>query len=289
MRNGERNEELAIARGRSSTCPTSASGSWATSRPGCAGVEHVHGNRIGTIEANVVDNLRLACEHVEAERFVVFNDDFYVMAPIEPVPSWHEGPLAERIARAARSLRATAASGVGHAPGCGIGRAARVDPAHPRSSSSAPTSPRPSRRLAGRRFPPEWRTVHGNLHGVAGEQAPDVKVRRRSDPIPDGPFLSTSDGTLALVRKLLAARSRAQPLRGGVMPGTKWKRSLKRPDSLSSPRPGCHAAARVSARMAARPALTIANGVRRNVDEPRRGILDFLVATASRWASASTR
>ena len=180
----------------------SASGSSATSRRWVHGVEHVQGNRQGTPEANALDNLRLACEHVEAERFVVMNDDFYVMAPIRAVPSWHEGSLAERIAPRRRPLRAAAAS----APRTCSSR---------RPDAVAWTLHIPvvvdRRRLAetvhllkDERLPAEWRTVYGNLLRRRGRRGRRRQGAPRSDPVPDGPFLSTSDGTLNLVRKLLA-------------------------------------------------------------------------------------
>jgi hypothetical protein len=163
-------------------------------------VEHIQGNQKGTPERNALDNLRLACEHVEAEHFVVFNDDFYVMAPILRVPSWHEGSLAERIHRAAgryaRQLRAAAdliarpdaIAWTLHIPVV-VDRRRLAETVH---------------LLKDERLPAEWRTVYGNWWGVEGIELADVKVRRASDPVPDGPFLSTSDGTLNLVRKLLA-------------------------------------------------------------------------------------
>jgi hypothetical protein len=64
------------------------------------GVEHISGNRRHSIEANAVDNLRLACSGLDADRFVVMNDDFYIMSPLDSVPALHEGHLDERISRA---------------------------------------------------------------------------------------------------------------------------------------------------------------------------------------------
>jgi hypothetical protein len=119
------------------------------------------------------------------------------------VPSWHEGPLVERIARAvgryARQLRAAAELLASYGMPDATAWTLHIPVVVERRRLAETV-----RLLSGSRLPPEWRTVYGNYWSVAGEQVPDVKVRRRSDPVPDGPFLSTSDGTLNLVRSLLA-------------------------------------------------------------------------------------
>jgi hypothetical protein len=163
------------------------------------GVEHISGNRRHSIESNAVDNLRLACSGLDADRFVVMNDDFYIMSPLHAVPALHEGHLDERISRARGGyllqLRAAREALVGHhAPLAWTLHIPLVVEREPLADVLAT--------LDGR-LPPEWRTMYGNLTGQRGEEATDVKVRRRSDPIPAGPFLSSSDGTFSVVAPLL--------------------------------------------------------------------------------------
>ena len=121
---------FATASARSPTCPTGASGSSATGPPGCTGVEHVPGNRAKSTEANAVDNLRLACEAVDADRFVVMNDDFYVMSPLRRVPVAARGPVSTSASRGRAA--ATCSSS---------GRRGRRSPATPRRSPGPCTSP----------------------------------------------------------------------------------------------------------------------------------------------------
>jgi hypothetical protein len=53
---------------------------------------------------------------------------------------------------------------------------------------------------------PEWRTMYGNIAGMLGEYADDVKVRRQTDAIPDGPFMSSHDSSVRWLVPLLRKR-----------------------------------------------------------------------------------
>jgi hypothetical protein len=164
--------------------------------PWVTNVEHVPSKGTGSPQRNAVDHLARACEAIDDDSFTVFNDDFYVMEPTE-VPSWHAGPLAGVLAGPLRLA---------------LGRLLALG--HPAPLSWALHVPLVVARrqladvlatLAGRAVP-EWRTMYGNLTGQTGEQRPDVKVRRRSDPIPAGPFLSSSDATFPALARLLRSR-----------------------------------------------------------------------------------
>lgn len=167
-------------------------------------VLHVPGNRSGGAQSNAISNLRLACEYVGADRFAIFNDDFFVMDPVLAVPSYHAGPLRDR-------LRGVFGAFATHLR---IARDQLLERGYPdpiawtlhipvvvwRAELASVLASIPSG------IPPEWRTMYGNLSGAVGEQAPDVKVRKRSDPLPEGPFLSCSDATFPAVRRVLEAR-----------------------------------------------------------------------------------
>ena len=162
------------------------------------GVEYVRGNEIGTTEGNAIGNLRLACEHAGSDRFVVFNDDFFVMEPMDEVPSLHAGPLS-KIAHGATTYRrqlqeaARLLEAAGFLPRDLLAWTLHIPVVVDRERLSTVL------RMVGTRRPiAEWRTVYGNYWGVTGEEASDVKVRRRTDA-PDGPFLSTQDATFEFV------------------------------------------------------------------------------------------
>lgn len=97
VRPGERNEELRYSLRSLQNMPhervwlVGHKPAWVT------GVEHIPNRSNGSSpQHNATSHLLAACDAVPAERFVVFNDDFYVMEPIEHIPALHAGPLSER-------------------------------------------------------------------------------------------------------------------------------------------------------------------------------------------------
>lgn len=64
------------------------------------GVEHIPTRQEGHKHQNTLANLAAACEHEEvSEKFVLFNDDFFVLRPLGEVPVLHRGTLNEFIER----------------------------------------------------------------------------------------------------------------------------------------------------------------------------------------------
>lgn len=164
-------------------------------------VRFVQGNRFVDKWLNVFDNLRIACDAVEAERFIVMNDDFFVTRPVEKAPSWHRCSLDAHIQRvkpgtwkaslvAARSF---------------LTKAGFTDPLS--YEVHVPVEMEREKlgevlQLAGPRSrwlpPPQWRTVYGNYWRVRSRQMPDTKVRtplQRWEP--GRTFVSTDDATFA--------------------------------------------------------------------------------------------
>ena len=201
VRPGERNEELRYSLRSLVNLPHERvwvighKPSWITA------VEYVRGNGERSPQHNAIRNLLLACDAVEAERFVVFNDDFYVMEPVPQVPLWHAGPLSQaaRTGPLRLALKRLLALGLPQP----VAWSLHIPIVVQRRKLAAILSG-----LTGRSVP-EWRTMYGNLSGERGEQAPDVKLRRRSDPVPSGPFLSSSDHTFPALARLLAGRFEA--------------------------------------------------------------------------------
>ena len=129
------------------------------------------------------------------DEFIIFNDDFFVTEPIEAVPSWHAGPLDEKLR--------TTHGGYGNALRLAQRRLAERDVTAPlawtlhipvhvvrgalRAILEALT---PERRVL-----PEWRTMYGNLIGATGEQHEDCKVLGAKGDLDARPFLSSHDSS----------------------------------------------------------------------------------------------
>ena len=147
-------------------------------------------NKYDAIQANVT----AAIAHPElGERFVYFNDDFYVMEPIDEVPVTNGGPSSEY--RGIQELK------IRMRQTC---RALEID--DPLTFDGVHT-PLPVVTECARRIMAEsprgvlWRTLYGNLTGMTGTRVSDVKSRH-GDLIP-GPFLSTSPRGFRVLRSHL--------------------------------------------------------------------------------------
>ncbi|WP_406425861.1 hypothetical protein [Streptomyces sp. NBC_01589] len=59
-----------------------------------AGVGHIPTRQAGTKYQNTTVAVRAACEHPDvSERFLLCNDDFFAMHPVEEMPVFHRGPV----------------------------------------------------------------------------------------------------------------------------------------------------------------------------------------------------
>jgi hypothetical protein len=201
VRPGDKNEELRYSLRSLRNLPHERVWVVGHKPPWVTGVEYVPGNTGTGDQANAVANLLLACEHVEADRMIVFNDDFYVMDPVLAVPTYHAGPLAERVKTAGGAYKTHLRVAQERLTEMGYEQPLAWTLHIPVAVWRAKLA-RILGMLTGPTLP-EWRTMYGNLAGALGEQAEDVKVRRRSHPIPAGPFLSSSDTTFGVVRPLL--------------------------------------------------------------------------------------
>nr|MDT0660856.1 hypothetical protein [Micromonospora sp. DSM 115978] len=134
-----------------------------------------------------------------SDEFLLFNDDFFVMSPVEQMPVLHRGPITGQIANHKRTghrpllhrrqnLRDMLNTlGVAH-PLCyelhtpmPVVRAGMLE-ALQRAKTVRPDGMAPTGK----------RTLYGNLARLGGVAVPDVKVRMPRDPLPDGPLMSTS-------------------------------------------------------------------------------------------------
>lgn len=161
------------------------------------GVEHIPRGQFSTKWLNSTANLRAACEHPDvADEFVYMNDDFFIMRPLEETPVLHRGPVADVAARTPLSryragMMATArvlrSQGVEEPLSYEMHVPLVVDKAKMLNALNLPEA---------RSIPVlHKRTLYGNLAGIGGEQAPDVKVQSASQEPPEDPlFLSTNSG-----------------------------------------------------------------------------------------------
>lgn len=149
--------------------------SWVT------GVGHIPGNRANAKALNVLDNVRLACEHpFVADDVIVMNDDFFVLDPCELAP-WARKPLAAHIDSLSHrgdawvtSLRNTRDWLQLHGFHDPLSFELHTPfPIHKRSMAEALQAVADF----GAPFPPQWRTVYGNLHVADAEVHPDVKLK----------------------------------------------------------------------------------------------------------------
>lgn len=139
-------------------------------------------------------NLTAACEHPEvSESFVYFNDDFFVMQPMDKVPVMHRGPVSDLVGntqmlnaytRASRlTLEILRSKGIAeplmydlHAP--------MTVTKHGMLEALALCS---SQMI-------QERTMYGNLNSVGGELARNHKVRTQKG-WQSWPFVSTNDAS----------------------------------------------------------------------------------------------
>jgi len=136
-------------------------------------------------------NLLAAVNHPEvSERFVLFNDDFFVMEPVDDMPTLHRGPFAGllgkyRQSRSEYSRRMVATANL-------LGEDALCyDVIHtpfPMVKWQAKVT------LESMGDGLLFRSVYGNDWQVGGVEHEDVKVGSRTH-VGGGPFVSTSDGS----------------------------------------------------------------------------------------------
>jgi hypothetical protein len=147
---------------------------------------------------NSTANLLTACIHDEMpERFVYFNDDFYVAQPIPAVPTLHRGYVADVMrhyaytsGRYVEGLKKTAVL---------LKELGYPDPLSYEVHAPMVVERRPMLdvlRLAADRgrgiVAIHKRTLYGNVYRIGGEQVDDVKVLGYGHSPPPGAFVSTS-------------------------------------------------------------------------------------------------
>lgn len=163
-------------------------------------VGHIPASQMRSRFQNSTGNMRAACEHEEvADEFVYFNDDFFVMEPVETIPVMHRGTVDEVTAVTRSSLYRRG----GQATALLMKRLGLADDGPLLSYEvHAPMTIGKARMLEvldkGAGLPVlHKRSLYGNYWRLGGERITDVKVHTRDGQVPDGPFVSTSDDAFA--------------------------------------------------------------------------------------------
>ena len=153
----------------------------------------------GSAYLSTRDHIRAACMHPDvSDPFQLWNDDFYAMRHISELLMYHRGPLS------------VAVENFGHSRlpwSRGLLETARM--IH-KANLDNPKFYDLHIPIVVRKWPMlsalGWakdasvdavhvRTLYGNLIGAEGVPHHDVKMLRRTDPFPDGPWLSSGDNT----------------------------------------------------------------------------------------------
>lgn len=166
--------------------------SWVT------GVHSLHTIQSGSKYENSTRNVVTACNYDDiSDPFILMNDDFHIVRPVESVPTLHRGPMDEIIRIYARKGNGGYVNGM---------RETRsllhfLGYANPMSYElHVPLVVHKAPMIAGIQAGIEAgisvihkRTLYGNLAGIGGSETNDVKVYEIDAPLPQGPFISSMD------------------------------------------------------------------------------------------------
>lgn len=171
-------------------------------------VEAIERPTLATKYLTTTAHLRAACENEAiSDPFILFNDDFYVTCPFPAIPSLHRGRLVSvinqyRIKSAGQYVQGMVAT-----------RKLLLELGHREPLSYELHVPLVIHKAAmlkaieiGEHLPVlHKRTLYGNLAALGGDEIADVKVWNEDQPIPRGPWLSSSDASLAYLEPHLSA------------------------------------------------------------------------------------
>lgn len=157
------------------------------------GVEFLQGNRHMLKSANVYDNLRIACREIPHDELVICNDDFYVTAPVESLPSLHRGLLKDHYLHCAGAWRRSLHQTYRWLTKEGIKAPLSYELHIPVRMDRLMLGEVLERADDGIRPPKQWRTLYGNVYSIESTKAPDVRLHVGTKKLPT-PFASSEDG-----------------------------------------------------------------------------------------------
>ena len=144
-------------------------------------------------------HIKAACQTKDvSDPFTLWNDDFYAMRPTTLGVPMHRGPLSDLTERFAK-IKTPWAKGLHEAAAI---LKAQGDENPVSYDTHHPLIVHKKEMLVALRLVEKakvdaihLRTIYGNLAALDGVQVEDSKLLRRTDPFPDGPWLSSGDGT----------------------------------------------------------------------------------------------
>lgn len=150
-----------------------------------------------------------ACKHPEvSDPFILMNDDFYIMKPVQAPPAWHRGTIREAIKEfEAKGIQSTYLKGMRDTLRT-LESAGYEDPKS--YELHVPMLMRKDHRLAAANMGIghdvfHYRSAYGAIAELKTRKHGDVKIYQRNQKIPTGAFLSSSDDTFEYLRPILEA------------------------------------------------------------------------------------
>lgn len=151
---------------------------------------------------NARNNLNTACRRYEiSSDFILMNDDFFIMKPVESIQPYHRGLLQDHIdlVKTSPAYREMLIDTLD------VVKKIHDGPVYS-YEVHAPMVMNKKKLFNILRLPALWRSAYGNIHNVGGTQHDDVKVfsgTGLSDMKSDLPFLSSNDETFNELSSLL--------------------------------------------------------------------------------------
>ena len=170
--------------------------------------------------SNVREHLRVACSNEKiSDDFVLMNDDFFVINPVQEIPTWYTGTLAERIA----GLQQMKSSNSGYLrlliiSNSVIKRSGVTDPLD--YEVHVPMIMNKEKVLPILRSNALWRSYYGNKYNVGGTKHSDVKIHSKDTledrgksliDISTEPYISGSDYNFEFLRDAILDRLFPEP------------------------------------------------------------------------------
>ena len=202
VRPGDNNEELRYSLRSLANLPHDRV--WvAGHRPAWCTAHHIPTEQAGTKHANAYGNLRAALAHPDVpDEFILFNDDFFVTAPLDRVPTLHRGPVTQVLAQYRAKYRTSNYIDAMQATHDWLVRTGYRNPLsyelHTPMVLHRPTLTALLDRAQADGVDVtrlHYRTAYGNIAGVGGDKVGDVKVYHHGDTAVPTPLASTLDAT----------------------------------------------------------------------------------------------
>lgn len=166
----------------------------------------------------VRNTVEIICENDNlTEDFILFNDDFFIMRPVETPTNYYDGTLDERIKTidgATFGRHAEYSDRLRHLAET-LKNAGVTNPLN--YAHHTPMIINRKKMLETlKKYPnePMFRALYGNINKIGGENMPDVKFYQRRQPFPIGQYASTADESWSqekigqIIRGKFALRSR---------------------------------------------------------------------------------